>query len=92
MTDIMNIINPELIGVVTVLYILGLMLKSTEKVKDKYIPLTLGVVGIALSFVWIVGTEGLSVLGAFTALTQGILSAGAAVYTNQLIKQMGKNE
>ncbi len=92
MTEILNYINPELVGLVVALYVLGLMLKSSEGVKDKYIPLTLGIVGISLSFVWVVGTEGLSVLGAFTALTQGILSAGAAVYTNQLVKQMKKNE
>ena len=29
--------------------------------------------------------------GIFTAITQGILCAGAAVYGHQLIKQLGRN-
>lgn len=80
-------IKPELLVLVAVLYIIGLMIKGTKKIKDNYIPVILGILGIALSCLYVVATEGFSLLGAFTGVTQGILVAGVAVYVNQLIKQ-----
>ena len=80
-------IKPELLILVAVLYIIGLMIKGTKKIKDNYIPLILGLVGVVLSCLYVVATEGVSLIGAFTGVTQGILVAGVAVYVNQLIKQ-----
>lgn len=88
MEDILQFISPELLVLVPVLYILGVGIKKTEKIEDNLIPLILGIVGILLSCLWIIGNNGFSVVGLFTAITQGILVAGASVYCNQLIKQL----
>lgn len=83
-----NYIAPELLILVPVLYIIGVAFKKTEKIKDKFIPLILGGVGIVLSCLWVIGTNGFTVEALFTAITQGVLVAGASVYGNQIIKQM----
>ena len=90
MTNYEEYIKPELLSVVAVLYILGLMIKSTNKINDKYIPLILGVVGVILSAIYVIATEGVSVMGVFTSITQGVIIAGVAVYINQLFKQSSK--
>ena len=48
MEQIMNYVKPELIVVAVVLYFVGRGLKKAQAVKDKYIPLILGCVGIVL--------------------------------------------
>lgn len=80
-------IKPELLILVPVLFILGEIMKNTKLVKDNYIPAILGAAGILLAFLYVTATEGLALIGVFTAITQGILVAGAAVYTDQIIKQ-----
>ena len=80
-------IKPELLVLVPVLYILGEIMKHTEKVKDNYIPAILGATGILLAFIYVTATEGIALSGVFTAITQGILVAGAAVYADQIVKQ-----
>lgn len=88
--DVQEYIKPELLILVPVLYIAGMMIKKTRKILDKLIPAILGCCGVLLSLVWVIGSEGLSVIGIFTAITQGILVAGMAVYVNQLVKQSKK--
>lgn len=80
-------IKPELLILVPVLFILGEIMKNTKLVKDNYIPAILGAAGILLAFLYVTATEGFALIGVFTAITQGILVAGAAVYTDQIIKQ-----
>ena len=89
-------IKPELLVLVPVLYILGIGLKKSA-VKDKLIPALLGGIGITLSLAWVLGTSDLVtwrdvLLAGFSAVTQGILAAGASVYVNQMIKQGEKEE
>jgi|LSQX01.1.fsa_nt_gb uncharacterized membrane protein len=90
-------VKPELLVLIPVLYLIGVAIKSTLLIKDKFIPLTLGLVGIALSVLWILATETITgnqhiFMAIFTAITQGVLCAGASVYVNQLIKQSLKKE
>lgn len=85
-------IKPELLILIPVLYIAGHFIKDAEGIKNKYIPGFLGIIGVLLSLLYVVATEGFSLSGIFTAITQGILTAGAAVYTNELIVQGGKDE
>lgn len=97
MVDIMNYVKPELIVVAVVLYFVGLAVKKAEFVKDKYIPLILGSIGIALSGLWVIATSDIvsykdAVLAGFTATVQGVLVAGLSTYVNQLIKQANKEE
>ena len=87
MDKLQDYIKPELLVLIPVLYILGLMLKKTEKINDKYIPVMLGIIGIVLSAIYVAAVSGICLMSVFTAVTQGILVAGAAGYVNQLVKQ-----
>lgn len=81
--DVIKYISDQALILVPVLYILGMFFK-VSKLPDKYIPISLLFIGIVLSVL---------VLG-FTlqAFIQGVLVAGSAVFTNQLYKQMNKDE
>ena len=90
-------IKPELLVVAIVLYFIGIGLKNTELIKDKFIPIILGILGVIISAIYIIATstingyqEILTVI--FTSIVQGILVAGASVYINQIIKQSSKEE
>ena len=88
-------IKPELIVLIPVLYIIGLGFKKTTLLKDKYIPLVLGLISIVLTGLYIFATTDMTgskeiVIAIFTALTQGVLIAGASVYANQIYKQLSK--
>ena len=80
-------IKPELLILVPVLYLIGSMIKHTEKIKDKFIPAILGAIGVVLSAIYVIATEGFSLMSVFISITQGVLVTGVAVYVNQLIKQ-----
>lgn len=85
-------IKPELLILVPVLYVLGAIIKDSQTVPNKYIPAILGACGTFLALMYVLGTSGISVTGIFTGITQGILTAGAAVYTNELITQLRKDD
>lgn len=84
-----NFIKPELLILIPVLYCIGYAVKRS-KVADEWIPWIIGGAGVALSALYVCGTEALTLLSIFTAITQGVLCAGASVYVNQLIKQKTK--
>ena len=95
--DFTNFIDPGLLILIPVLYLLGMWIKSSEFITDKHIPLILGGTGILLAVIWVGATKPLpdiqAVLTAvFTSVAQGILCAGAAVYGNQIVKQHSKPE
>ena len=46
MEQILNYVKPELLIVTAALYFIGMWIKQTEYIKDKYIPLILGILGI----------------------------------------------
>ena len=97
MEQIMNYVKPELIVVAVVLYFIGIGVKKAEAVPDKYIPLILGGIGIALCAIWVLATCPLDsgqniAMAVFTAIIQGILVAGLSTYVNQIIKQVQKIE
>ena len=96
MQEIMNYIKPELLVLIPVLYFVGIGIKKSA-MSDKYIPLLLGGIGIVLSALWVLATSSVAggkdvALAVFTAITQGVLAAGASVYVDQLIKQSNKEE
>lgn len=65
---------------VPVLNVIGMIIKNTEKIPDKYIPLI-------LLFFGVVGT--VAILGLTPhSVVQGVLVTGAAVYGNQVVKQL----
>lgn len=77
--NLMDYIVEQALILVPVLYILGLMLKGTEKIKDWTIPWILLICGVACCIA-IMGVN-------IQAILQGILVTGATVFGNQLIKQ-----
>ena len=78
------------------LYFIGIGLKKS-KLPDKWIPVVLGVSAVVLSAIWVIATADITGLqeiasAIFTAVTQGVLVAGASVYANQLYIQAKKEE
>ncbi len=89
-------IKPELIILIPALYLIGIGLKKS-KISDTLIPALLGGVSITLSALWVVATSDISTLkdvayAIFVSITQGVLSAGASVYINQLYVQSKKKD
>lgn len=94
--NINEYIKPEMLVLVPVLYLIGVAIKKSE-IKDKFIPWILGVVSVSLSALWVFAnsqTETSSdiMTAIFTAITQGVLIAGASVYVHELIVQTRKDE
>lgn len=93
-------IKPELLILIPVLYLIGIGIKKSKKISDSLIPIILGGVGVLLSALWVFAMSDVSngkeiAVAIFTAVTQGVLIAGASVYANQFIKQakeFGKND
>lgn len=97
MEQVINYVKPELIVVAIVLYFLGMWMKQAALIKDKYIPILLGVTGIFICGIWVMATASFATaqdiaLAIFTSIVQGIIVAGLSTYTNQIIKQVGKTE
>ncbi len=97
MEQILSYVKPELVVVAIVLYFIGMGLKQSQTVADKYIPIILGVIGIVICGIYVIATCSLSgaqnvAMAIFTAIVQGILVAGLSTYVNQIIKQVGKEE
>lgn len=89
-------IKPELLILIPVLYLVGVAIKKSA-IADKLIPWILGAVSVLLCGLWIFANSPISsaaevATAIFTALTQGVLIAGASVYVNQLVKQTTKTE
>ena len=97
MEQIMNYVKPELLVLAVVLYFVGMAMKKTEAISDKYIPVTIGTIGILLCGIWVVATSPMGgmqeiAMAVFTAIVQGILVAGLSTYVNKVIKQHNKEE
>lgn len=95
--NIQDYVKPELLILVPVLYIIGLGVKKSETIKDKYIPMILGACGVVLASIWVCATCSFAgmqdvLLAVFTGVVQGILVAGASVLTNQVVKQSKKED
>lgn len=70
--------------VVPVLLVLGQIIKGTPKIKDWVIPYVLLFAGVAFT----IALMGLNA----SAIIQGVLVAGAAVFANQLYKQYASKD
>lgn len=91
--EYIDFIRPELLTLVPLLYVFGMILKEADFVRDNWIPLILGVIGIIIAACYVCGdVGGVSLTAIATAVTQGILCAGVAVYGNQIFKQLKKGK
>lgn len=82
--ELLNYITQNALILIPALLIIGQIVKGIEKIPNKYIPLILLPIGIICAMA----------LGGWTAdsAIQGVLVTGAAVYGNQIWKQLGKSE
>lgn len=80
--EILNYILDNALLLIPALVIIGQIIKNIEKIPDKWIPLILLPLGIAGAL----AVCGLSV----DSVVQGVLVTGAAVYGNQVYKQLKK--
>ena len=92
--EFMDFIRPELLSLIPVMYFIGMAFKKS-KISDRWIPLILGAISILICALWVCATSDIGnirdmALAMFTSITQGVLTAGADVYINQLYKQSKK--
>lgn len=97
MGDILTYVKPELLIVAIVLYFIGMWIKQSEAIRNKYIPLILGILSIFICGIWVMATSNFATvqdvaMAIFSAVTQGILVAGLSTYADQFIKQLKKDE
>ena len=90
-------IKTELLVLVPVLYCIGCWLKASSDFPDKRIPCLLGLISVVLSAVFVLASSEISTLAEvaeafFTAVTQGVLAAGASVYIHEVYAQSKKDE
>lgn len=87
--DISKYVFEQLAPLTAALYVIGIILKQTTLLKDKFIPLALLGLGILGSF-------GLLSLASradiTTAIIQGVLATGVAILINETPKQLMKGE
>jgi uncharacterized membrane protein len=92
-SEILQHIRIEMLAIVPVLVIIGKILKDSARCKDKHIPAILTAVSIAVSIGWIfIYTNDKPAQAVLDGVIQGVLLAGAAVYGNQLFKQVRKKD
>ena len=82
--EFLNYVIENALILIPALVIIGQIIKNIEVIPDKYIPLILLVFGIGGA----IACVGVSV----DAIIQGVLVTGAAVYGNQIVKQLKKSE
>ncbi len=82
--EILTYITENALILIPVLVVIGQIIKNIQEIPDKWIPvilLPLGILGAMALGSWTV-----------TSAIQGVLVTGAAVYGNQLVKQLKKDE
>ena len=92
MEELVNYIKPEILAFAPVIYAIGVFLKKMDWFKDKFIPLALAIICVILSCGWCIGFEGLSLESFGVGFVQGILLASVTVFSNQVYKQVTKEE
>lgn len=84
--DIMKFITENALQMIAVCYVIGYIIKNTEYIKDKFIPVILIAVSLVLTPL---------VLGSYMNpqnYVQAILVVGAAILIDQVPKQLAKKE
>ena len=80
--DLMNFLVENALIIVPVLWIIGKVLKETNRIPDEFIPIILLVIGPILA----IALLGITV----EAGMQGVVATGVAVYGHQLLRQNSK--
>lgn len=82
--EIIKYVTDQALVLIPALYIMGLIIKGTEKVSNKWIPVILLPLGVAGAITFM----GLNA----NAVIQGILVTGVTVFADQVVKQVQKSE
>lgn len=90
--SITEYISDGYVILVPVLYILGNFIKRSEKINNRYIPLILMGLGIVLGIVFALSRDKTILCAIINGTVQGILTAGVAVLSDQIVKQMSKKD
>lgn len=77
--ELIKFVPEQLLILVAALYVIGIFMKNTQGIKDWIIPWVLIIIGVGGS----IALTGMNPM----ATVQGVICAGVAVLTNQLIKQ-----
>ena len=92
---LMEYLPPELMLIVAVVVVIGLILKRTERVKDKDIPIWLWGAGVFLTILYygVIDGMGMLIFATYTyGLIYGTLVTGVAILGHQIYKQQTKSE
>lgn len=83
--DILKYVVQEGLVMIPVLFIIGEIVKGTELLSNKWIPLVILIVSVGFTPL---------LLGAYTVdnVVQAVLVSGATVFGNELIKQSSKGD
>lgn len=90
--DITEYIRDGYVILIPVLYIIGRFIKQSEKINDKYIPLILMGVGMVFGICISLVCKDTVFSAIINGTVQGILTAGAAVLSDQVVKQLSKKD
>ena len=73
--DVLSLIHPELLILIPVCWGIGLLLKSTKIIKNKYIPLILAICSVSLTTLYTFAENEITniPMGIFLSITQGIV-------------------
>ncbi len=82
--EIIKYVTEQALILIPALYVIGLIIKGTEKISNKWIPVILLPLGVA-------GAIAFMDLNA-NAVIQGILVTGVTVFADQVVKQVQKSE
>ena len=87
---LIEFINPALLIMIVFIYCIGLFLKKLKGFKDWLIPLTLLVIAIVFTILYIafVVGEGLTIVVIINGVIQGTICASVAVFGDNVIKQI----
>lgn len=88
----MDYIQSEIYILVPCLYGLGLLIKKSTLIRDKYIPIFLLLVGLILALLYFIARDGFSINSIYAGVIQGILCVSTSVFCNQIKKQWNKEE
>lgn len=93
-TNLTNFVPSNLAILIAGIYVMGMFLKKTEKIKDNYITVILMLFSITFAVLLIIVNSQYKTLleSVINGVLQGILCWGVAIGINQTTKQLNKEE
>nr|DAH96131.1 MAG TPA: holin [Caudoviricetes sp.] len=80
------------VAIVVIAYLIGIIIKNTDAIDDKWIPAICGIVGAPLGVLALHIVPDFPATDYLTAVAVGIVSGLAATGINQVFKQLHKDE